>query len=362
MKTGVLPTDNLLTDLYDLREYYFNESKNVNLKFLQEGVNKAIQQDDYSLDMKYLLFKLTNYCNSNCVYCPHARYRKVPEEKFITPHSLVLKTIEDAAELGVQGISLSGGEPLLRDDIIDIIKKVIDCKMIPVLLTNGLLLETCWDELGAAGLRYIIISVDSIDREIYEKQRGASFDMAMAGIEAAQKLRAKYGRTEIHVSAVLTKDNLIDFFDLVTYMQERDIKVQVIPYHKRQNDAENFSVKEEETINELVSRLIDIKMDSGMIANSVDFLKQIPDYFIKGNKVPENYVCKVGYTTLLIDANMDVKICGSYRFEPLGNLSNNSLPEIWTSNQIKEYRKRMLKCECEGCWYLCTSEISMMLD
>ena len=101
--------------------------------------------------------------------------------------------------------------------------------MTPVLLTNGLLLDRLWEDLGAAGLRYIVISVDSVDRQVYEKQRGVSFDMAMAGLEAALKLRRKYGRSEIHVSAVLTKDNHKDFMNLVMYMRDRDIKVQVLP-------------------------------------------------------------------------------------------------------------------------------------
>lgn len=359
---SIIESENLFTDMYAMREFYFVENKNIAIKNVQKDVARAIENDDYPINLRYLLFKLTNYCNSNCAYCSHAINRSVPEKKYVIPHELVMKTIEDAAKMGVQAISLSGGEPLLRKDIVSIIKKVIECKIIPVLLTNGLLLDHFWDELGAAGLRYIVISIDSVNQCVYEKQRGASFEMAMAGIEAARKLRDKYGYAEIHVSAVLTKDNHEDFMNLVTYMRSRDIKVQVIPYHKRQNDAENFSIKDENKIKELASCLIEIKKESRTIANSVGFLKHLPDFFIKGKILPDDFVCKVGYTNLCIDAYMDVKPCWSYRFKPLGNLGENSLPELWASEKMQQYRKRMLKGKCEGCWYLCTTEICMMLD
>lgn len=358
----IVESENLFTDMYAMREHYYAEDKECAVKAVQEDVSRAIAQKDYPINLRYLLFKLTNYCNSNCAYCSHAINRAVPEKKHEISHALAIKTIEDAAKMGVQAISVSGGEPLLRKDIVSLIRTVVDYKMIPVLLTNGLLLERYWDELGAAGLRYIVISVDSVNKGIYEKQRGASFEMAMKGIEAAQKLRDKYGYTEIHVSTVLTKDNHEDFMNLVAYMRDRNIKVQVIPYHKRQNDAENLTIREEDRIKELSSCLIDIKRESKTIANSVGFLQHLPDYFIKGKTIPDNFACKVGYTNLCIDAYMDVKPCWSYRFEPIGNLSEKSLPEMWSSDKLKEYRERMLRCDCEGCWYLCTSEICMMLD
>lgn len=357
-----MKTENLFTDMYALREHYFEEDKSSAIRIVQKDVERAIEQKELPIKLRYLLFKLTNYCNSNCIYCSHAIDRTIHEKKYTIPHDIVMKTVEDAAKMGVQAISISGGEPLLREDIVSIIKKVVECKMIPVLLTNGLLLDRFWDDLGAAGLRYIVISVDSVDRCVYEKQRGASFDMAMLGIEAAQKLRRKYGCSEIHVSAVLTKDNHEDFMNLVTYMHDRDIKVQVIPYHKRENDSENLSITEEDKINELVSRLINIKKESRTIANSIGFLQHIPDYFINGNILPDNYICKVGYTNLCIDAYMNVKPCWSYMFDPIGNLGENSLIEIWSSDKLRQYRERMLNCECEGCWYLCTSEICMMLE
>ena len=353
---------NLFTDMYRLREKLYSENAENMIWKVKEEVDLAIQEECAPEKLRYLLFKLTNLCNSDCVYCSHAVNRKPREKKYTVSHEIVMRTIEEAADMGVQAISVSGGEPLLREDVVDIIRKIVSRKMIPVLLTNGLLLHKYWDILGEAGLRYIVISLDSVDKKIYVEQRGAKFELALSGIEAAQKLREKYGRTEIHVSAVLTKNNQEDFMQLVEFMREREIKVQVIPYHKRENDAEDFSVREQEKIYKLTESLIQIKGESQTIANSIGFLKHLPDFFIKGKEIPEKFVCKVGYTNLCIDAYMNVKPCWSYLFEPVGNLAQNSLHEIWNSEKLQKYRKRMLEGKCEGCWYLCTSEICMMLD
>lgn len=97
----------------------------------------------------------------------------------------------------VTAASINGGEPLVRQDISEIIRLLISEHITPVLMTNGLLLPERWDELGAAGLRYIIMSFDSLDPETYNKQRGANFQDAMAGIDAAVALKESM---EMHIS------------------------------------------------------------------------------------------------------------------------------------------------------------------
>ena len=357
-----IKTENLFTDMYEMREHLYQEDKNTAILSVRNEVEEAILHHVTPPHLRYLLFKLTNYCNSDCIYCSHAVGRARYEKKHMIPHDIVMRTIEEAAGLGVQAITISGGEPLLRNDIESIIRRVTELKMVPVLLTNGLLLDQYWDILGAAGLRYIVISMDSADKEIYEKQRGADFNRALAGIRAAMKLRDKYGNVEIHVSAVLTRNNYDDFMSFVFFTQERNIKVQVIPYHKREHDEDDLSLVEASRIKQIADQLQAIKNKNGLIANSAGFLRHIPDYFIKGKVLPDHFTCKVGFTNLCIDAYMDIKPCWSARFAPLGNLREKSLTEIWNSEILAEYRDRMLRCECEGCWYLCTSEVCLMLD
>ena len=354
--------NNLFTDIYKIREKLYGEDSSDTIMALAHEVYENIESKRIPERLRYLLFKTTNYCNSDCEYCSHAINRIPKEQKFNIPHEVIMRTIEEAAEMGVDAISISGGEPLIRNDMVEIIAKTVECGIVPVLLTNGLLLNEKWDYLGQAGLRYIIISIDSIDKDIYEKQRGADFNRAVAGIEAALKMREKYRNVEIHVSTVLTKDNQEDFLKLLEYMNARQIKVQISPYHKREDDSEDYSIVDCEKIKNLPEKLIQLKKEGHLIANSIGFLKHLPDFFCSNKVMPDSFECKVGYTSLAIDAYMNVKPCWSFMYEPIGNLQNNSLYEIWNSEKMQNYRKKMIRSECEGCWYLCTSEVCMMID
>ena len=353
--------DNLYVDLYKIREKMFGINSENAIEEMAEEVGHAILEDRIPGKLRYLLFKITNYCNSNCEYCLHAANRDEKEKKHQIPTDKILNTIEVAGRLGVEAMTISGGEPLTHPDILQIIKKAVSCRIIPVLLTNGILLPEYWDDLGRCGLKYVIISMDSVDKNTYEKTRGIDFESALAGIEAAIKMREKYKNVEIHVSAVLTKDNQENLLELIKYMNKRQIKVQIIPYHKRQGDKAEIAIEGDESINCLVKYLLERKREDGLIANSYEFLEHLPQYF-KGCVMPETFSCKVGYVNLTIDADMNIRPCWSYMYPPLGNLKDTDLKELWESIQMHENRKKMLRCKCEGCWYLCTSEPSILIN
>lgn len=355
-------TTNLFTDIYRLRQVLYGEDPVERVASIRTEVLDAIRCDVAPKHVRYLLLKTTNRCNSDCEYCPHAIGRAAHEAKVDIPHDKLMRIIDEAAALGVDAISVSGGEPLLRADICEAIGAMADRHIVPVLLTNGLLLERMWRDLGAAGLRYITISVDSVDKGIYERQRGASYEQAMRGINAACDLRERYPETEIHVSAVLTKDNQDDFLRLLSYMNERDITVQISPYHPRRGDAEDYSIVDRAAIEDLTDRLIGLKRSGWGIGNSCGFLRHLPDFFCSDSVMPCGFSCRAGHMMLAVDAHMDVKPCWSFRIAPVGNLAEQSLYDIWNSKQMQENRHRMLRCGCEGCWYLCTTEACMMLE
>ena len=207
---------NLFTDLYKVKEnMYHDMSADDEVLELRNQVNLDIEIDSVPEKLHYLLFKMTNRCNSDCKYCPQAISRMKDSDKFDIPLPLVKQTIREAAELGATAVAINGGEPLVRGDVQEVITEIVDNKMVPVLMTNGLLLPQMWEQIGDLGLRYVIISFDSIIKEIYEDQRGCNFERAMAGIEAALKLKEKYKDTEVHVSSVLTRNNHEDFINLV---------------------------------------------------------------------------------------------------------------------------------------------------
>lgn len=354
---------NLFSDLYVVKENMFHTaSANDEINTLRKQVLSCIDENMVPDKLHYLMFKMTNRCNSDCEYCPHAISRTKNEIKSDISKDIIIKTIHEAAQLGTTAISVNGGEPLIRPDIYEIIQTIIDDGIVPVLMTNGLLLPKMWDHLGAMGLKYVIISFDSLIKEVYEKQRGCSFEKALEGIEAAVKMKEKYENVEIHVSAVLTRDNQDDFINLVEFMSAKGIKIHISPFHNYLQLKEEISINERDKMEDLVSKLLKMKADGCLIASSAGFIKHLTAFFCDGKNVPDDYLCKIGYTNLFVDAHMNVRPCWSEAIGTVGVLGVNSLYEIWNSNHMQTCRRKMLNCECEGCWYMCTGEVTMLLD
>lgn len=353
---------NLFTDLYDVKERMFHKrSREEEIMLLRDEVETCIEKQKPTSHLPYLMFKMTNRCNSDCEYCPHAISRMRGQEIRDIPIDIIMKSIDEAAQLHCTAITINGGEPLTRPEIYDIIDRIIGHEIVPVLMTNGLLLPEMWDKLGEAGLRYVIVSFDSLNKEVYEKQRGCSYERALAGIDAAVKMKEKYG-AEVHVSAVLTKDNQDDFIQLVKYMTERGIKCHISPFHNYLQLEEQISITERKKIEELVETLLQMKKEGFLIASSTGFIRHLVSFFCDGKNVPDGYPCKIGYTNLFIDAYMNVRPCWSEAIGPVGKLGEDSLVDIWNSAKMQDCRNRMLDCQCEGCWYMCTGEVTMMLD
>lgn len=354
---------NLFSTVYDVYEEMYHDMTAQNaIESLRENIMQDIRNDVAPEQMQYLLFKMTNHCNSDCEYCSHRISNIANEKKSDIPFSLIKKTIEDAAGLGAAAVAINGGEPLLMPEIYDILQVIIDCHMVPVLMTNGTLLPGMWDKLGAMGLKYVIISFDSIHKDIYEKQRGISFAKALSGLDAAVNMMKKYDGVHVHVSAVLTRDNQDDFIELVKYMTGRGIATQISPYHHfNPHEEDTISIEDREKCRALADELLRMKREGYLIASSAGFIEHLPDFFGRKKRVPDDYHCLIGYTNLFVDAYMNVRPCWDWCFQPLGNLQETTLKEIWTSERMQNDRQKMLRCMCGGCWYMCTGEVSMML-
>jgi len=138
---------------------------------------------------------VTNRCNLKCFYCYGEYANRKDWKEFTTDELLVL--IDDLARHGTRLLQLQGGEPLLRDDIDQLVDRVRYNGMICDMITNGLLVEQKFETVRK--LDSICISLDG-RREINEKNRGAgTFDRTMAAIK-----RCASGGVPTRINAVLT--------------------------------------------------------------------------------------------------------------------------------------------------------------
>jgi cyclic pyranopterin phosphate synthase len=145
--------------------------------------------DTYGREHRNLRVSLTDRCSLRCTYCmPNDFAAWIPNDDLLTTNEL-LTIIEVAVEHGIYEVRLTGGEPLLRPDIVEIVDRIAGLKNAPrlTLTTNGLKLKELAQPLAKAGLNRINISLDTLSRERFKKLTYRDrFDDVIEGLHAAK--------------------------------------------------------------------------------------------------------------------------------------------------------------------------------
>jgi cyclic pyranopterin phosphate synthase len=184
--------------------------------------------DRYARSITYLRLSVTDRCNLRCRYCmPDAGAGMIAEEELLTADEIE-QIVRAAARVGIRKVRLTGGEPTLRADIVDIIRRLGALHGLHelVMTTNGIRLSSLAAPLAAAGLRRVNIHIDSLNADRLASLCGVScLDRIWAGIEAAEQA----GLVPIKINAVVVRGyNESDVVDLARLTLERDWQVRFI--------------------------------------------------------------------------------------------------------------------------------------
>ena len=161
--------------------------------------------DKYGRVHRDLRVSLTDRCSLRCTYCMPFNFDKwLPSETLLTAPEIV-KVIEIAESQGIKEVRLTGGEPLLRPDIVEIVSRINALENVPELsmTTNGVALAKVANELAKAGLKRINISLDTLDWERFKRLTFRDrYDDVIEGIAAARAA----GLAPIKINTVLMRD------------------------------------------------------------------------------------------------------------------------------------------------------------
>jgi GTP 3',8-cyclase len=169
--------------------------------------------DRFGRKITYLRISVTDRCNLRCVYC------MPPEGVFWQPHDSILSFEEIAqvtrlaAQHGVNEIRLTGGEPLVRKGLTDLIRLLAEIEGIRSisLTTNGLLLAPVAAKLKEAGLNRVNVSLDTLDPQKFERiTRGGSFEKTWEGIKAAERVGLAPIKLNIVAMRGVNDDELVE--------------------------------------------------------------------------------------------------------------------------------------------------------
>lgn len=180
-------------------------------------------KDSYNRPVSNIRISLTPKCNLKCIYCHREGEDKPEAELSLAQIEEILKVSE---KFGIRSVKFTGGEPLLRKDIIDIVRAVPPA-MESSMTTNGILLGKYANDLKEAGMKRVNVSIDSINPETYKRITG--FDQlgkVLDGMKAAEDA----GLTPIKINMVVLEginDHEID--DFLAYIRgNRNLVLQLI--------------------------------------------------------------------------------------------------------------------------------------
>lgn len=304
---------------------------------------------------------LTNQCNSKCVHC--SNYSRLQD----SPSFFDVNLLKKVLSCNPLEVILTGGEPLLHPNFLDIIRKLKEKKVFITVLSNGTLItEQIINGLIDAGFSdgdVFQISFDAADEKTYCLQRGINlFEKARKGIT---QLRNANLCTELHV--VPTKLNINKIYDIVKLAEELQCNylsgAPLAPFFQESKNLECSSEQLFQVSKAVESQVRDYRLkylggiEGEKCANEKWLETLVKNKTYKSGK--KKYLCSAGRNSCYIDERANVYPC-VYLVAPyakLGNLNCNSLFEIWSNEKLNTYRVGIdiEKTKCENCvfWNQC---------
>ncbi|MGI9230077.1 MAG: GTP 3',8-cyclase MoaA [Gammaproteobacteria bacterium] len=183
--------------------------------------------DNFGRTVNYVRISVTDRCDFRCVYCMDETMQFVPRERLLTLEELAF-IARAFSELGVSKVRITGGEPLVRHNVVKLFEDIGALPGVTELVTttNGSQLPKLAHGLRAAGVKRINISLDSLETEKFRRlTRVGELDTVLAGIEAAQA--AGFERIKLN-SVILKNRNDDEVLDLVEFAATRNMDISFI--------------------------------------------------------------------------------------------------------------------------------------
>jgi len=315
---------------------------------------------------------VTYRCNARCAYCTNwtSHHPVMPLEQART-------LVRRVAQLGTFQMSLSGGEPLTRKDIVPIVREIRAAGMRCAIVSNGSLgREALYRELMEAGVNTLVFSLDGASRETHEKFRhGTSFEKLIESIETCMRLIATHGfPTRVSTNTVLTNSNVEEIpkiAELVRSLGVKDFKFQPVwrQHYTREhldhltgddfNDVYGFTRDNEP----LLARAVELIRAAGS-SNDPDFTERIPDFYL-GTPRAKELPCYALRAFLSIDAEGNVMPCGKVQHK-LGNILDDRWEQdpgaMFETDEARCLKRDLAAQKCGGCAAVAYMERNFLME
>ena len=308
---------------------------------------------DYPLvQPKTCSINVTGRCNSKCVYCKSWRASRSQEKTLGELNAL----LEQLKLLGVQDILLSGGEPFLRRDILDIVVSSVRLGFMTRIVTNG---SCCSHDdlyaLAELGIARVGVSLDAIDPRRYQAIRGIGIERTLETLQTLRRVHDEHPSLQVVLYSTIHSLSIPDILPLAEFAKENGFwsyfqPVQKVPEVEGQvYDKIWPDDHEAQALEEVMRVLVEMKRRSYPIINTEGYLGSIPPYFRQHTFFPAE--CFAAYDRINIDSDMGVRPC--WMMPPVAYADMKNIREIWFSKAMRDTRKLIRHQQCPGCLFNC---------
>jgi len=240
-------------------------------KYTNRSVTHSVTQDSritdqYDRTFNYLRIAVNEKCNLRCIYCmPEKGIPFEPLEKLLTREEII-RIVQVVAKLGVNKIRFTGGEPLLRKDLVELVKGSAETYGIDSLnlTTNGVLLANKASSLKEAGLSGVNVSIDTLEKEKYSQiTRRDYVAQAFEGLEAAKSVGIPSIKVNVVALRGFNDHELTNFVDLTKDYPLTVRFIELMPFDAQQIWKTGKFFRAENIKDELKTLFPEIKVSKG---------------------------------------------------------------------------------------------------
>jgi MoaA/NifB/PqqE/SkfB family radical SAM enzyme len=309
---------------------------------------------------------ITYRCNYFCEFCelPARAVRRKKEGIREFTREETLQVVRGFKALRTSGIGITGGEPMIRKDIYDVLSEITRLGMVAHINTNGHFLnEENVRRLIATGLSSINISLDAPDAETHNRIRGnrRSYEQIMKAVAEVLRQR-KNGKPRVGLTTVLLGSNVEKALEMAALAREIGVdSLGFIPIHEYHDGSDlgeilkrrEFAEKSRETIKLLKAD------NSGILENSDRYLSLFPKCFAGR---PSGLKCYAPWNSMVIDCYGRVFPCVplSEIDEPLDTITADGVVDCWRGEKYQKKREELTNCQ--ACYWNCHTESNLLFQ
>jgi MoaA/NifB/PqqE/SkfB family radical SAM enzyme len=289
--------------------------------------------------------KFTENCQAGCISCDYWKSRW--QDRISTDRAVEL--LDEISAAGIGTLRLTGGEPLLRKDLFEILHRANATAFKHIILqTNGLLLKKLHKEVNDSPITKVAVSIDGL-KESNDLIRGIQgyFDL---GIEGIKLLRGKKLAISVTLNR-LSADELEKLADLA-HSLGADIEFNIL--------SRSLSFLKDADLTSMWPQVTDVPKIAKFVRESLKRPNYETDYITRyyNNETLAEPPCVLGYLQVFVMSNGDV-LTGCYPLNPVGNILKDSLASILASEAYSRQCLAMIRRECPGCTCGIESSLAM---